>query len=266
MPNWNKEYLDTLKERFNESTADLNARLSSVVEGRVAPAIDDINIGSARLLRGAVLFFDIRSFSKRVNNSSPEVMKSALLMLDCVIPLVMNIVYDFDGYVEKNTGDGIMAIIGAEKTDAEAANLAIDVAITIFYCLENIINPFLQSQNIEPIDARIGIDLDNMLIARIGTPRGSAKHYRNFLTVVSPAANVACHIQEKAGTNEIWVGDSIKRHAFTYRQTNFINVTPIDWDWTYTSDMSVYSVWKYHAKRGEPANRDSVLRIIRNIK
>lgn len=266
MPDWNKEYFDSLSDRFKELTKDLDSQLKSVIDGRVAPAIDDINIGSARSLRGAVLFFDIRSFSSRVNNSYPETMKSALLMLDCVIPLIMYIVYDFEGYIEKNTGDGIMAVIGAEKTDAEAANMALDVAITIFYCLNTLINPFLKSLNIDPIDARIGIDLDNMLIARIGTPKGSSKHDRNFLTVVSPAANVACHIQEMAGTNEIWIGDSIKTNAYGWRHKYFVDVTPVGWNWIYLSNRTTYKVWKYNTQRPVPLNKEAILRLIKSIR
>ena len=104
-------------------------------------------------------------------------------MLDVTIPMVMQVIYDFGGYIEKNTGDGIMAVLGAELDDVEASDNALSAnATTIFYLLTEMINPYLQSVGIAPINARIGIDLVTLLIARLGVPTGSAKHDRNFLT------------------------------------------------------------------------------------
>src|SRR5437868_2902743 len=145
MPNWNKDYYTSLKNRFQTINKDLDSRLSSVVDGRITPSLDDLTIGSARKMRAAVLFFDIRSFTTMTQLPDMNKLKKTLFMLDCVIPMVMNIIYDYKGYIEKNTGDGIMAIIGAEENDNNAANAALDVAAIIFYVLKNIVNPHLQS-------------------------------------------------------------------------------------------------------------------------
>src|SRR5690606_26617997 len=148
-------------------------------------------------------------------------------MLNCVIPMLMSVVYDHDGYVEKNTGDGFMAIIGADASDSkeDAANKALDVATISFYVLQNVINPFLIHNGIEEVRARIGIDLGQLIIGRVGLHTGSAKHERNFLVAVGPTANIASKIQGKAGTDEIWVGDLVKQHARDDRQKFFKDVT-----------------------------------------
>ena len=165
MPAWTTAYLDTLQEQFNTLTAGLHDRLDAVADGRVVPAVDDITIGSGRSLRAAVLFFDIRGFSTRAGSPDPQELKRTLLMLDCVIPVVMHIIHDHGGYVEKNTGDGVMGIIGADGTDAEAANESLDAALTIFYALSTIVNPFLTQLGIPPVDARIGIDIGPLMLA-----------------------------------------------------------------------------------------------------
>jgi class 3 adenylate cyclase len=180
MPAWTTPYRDTLRERFNTLTAGLRDRLDAVAAGRIAPAVDDITIGSGRSLRAAVLFFDIRGFSTRTGSPDPQELKRTLLMLDCVIPMVMNVIHDHGGYVEKNTGDGVMGIIGADGTDAEAANDSLDTALTIFYTLSTIVNPFLTQLGIPPVNARIGIDMGPLLLARIGVPTGGARLARNF--------------------------------------------------------------------------------------
>ncbi len=174
-------------------------------------------------------------------------------MLDCVIPMVMHIVYDYGGYVEKNTGDGVMAIVGAEESDDNAASAALSIATTTFYALRHLVNPYLESMDIQKVDARIGIDLGTLLIARIGVPTGTSKLPRSFLTVVGPSANLSCRLQEMAGTNQIWTGDLIRRNAEDNRQRFFKDKTPESWTWNYLANPEkVYSIWHYNASRVDP--------------
>lgn len=253
MPTWNKEYFKTLKNRFDTITDGIDDRLESVIDGRVTPAIDDITIGSGKKMRAAILFFDIRNFSSRTSSAELKTLKQTLLMLDCVIPMVMQIIYDFDGYIEKNTGDGIMAIIGAEQEDTIGANNALNAATTIFYVLKNIVNPYLVQQGIAPIDARIGLDLGTILIAKVGLPSGTAKHQRNFLTAIGPSANLASKIQQMGGTNEIWTGDLIFANASPWRKKYFVDKTPHNWSWTYLNNSKEsYKIWEYNAYRVDP--------------
>lgn len=253
MPQWNSEYYESLAERFFSMADGLNDRLDAVVEGRTAPAVEDIPIGSARKLRAAVLFFDIRGFTNRTASADMDKLKEALFMLDCVIPTVEHVVHDHGGYVEKNTGDGIMAIVGAGSDDATAANAALDIATTSFYVLQNLVNGYLASVGIPMVEARIGVDMGTVLLARVGTPRGSAKQARSFLTAVGPTANLASRLQrEMAGTNEIWTGDLIKRNASEHRQRFFTDRTPDQWSWSYVGSGDEYRIWHYHAVRVDP--------------
>ena len=142
MPEWTREYYGSLCNRFNKIVTGLDDRLQCVVSGRVAPAVNDLPIGSAKMMRAAVLFFDIRGFTERTGSPDPDSLKKALLALDVVIPIVMQTVFDHSGYVEKNTGDGVMAIIGAEDSDETAANNALSAAVTVFYLLEKLVPYF----------------------------------------------------------------------------------------------------------------------------
>jgi class 3 adenylate cyclase len=252
MPEWNKVYYDSLVERFTALTDGIDDRLGDVKDGRVAPALDDLAIGSARSLTAAVLFFDIRDFRSRVKSDDGDDMKRALHMLDCVIPMAMHVVYDFGGYVEKNTGDGIMAVVGAEESSEKCANDALSIATTLFYSIEHIVNPHLVGEGIAPVQARIGIDAGTLLISRIGVATGSAKHPRSFLTVVGPTANNARAVQEMAGTDETWVGDLVKAHASVKSQPFFLDKTPAEWHWVHLKTGLPYRVWHFNAVRTEP--------------
>lgn len=256
MPAWNREYAQSLRTRFEERIPAINASLKDTGEGRVAPALEDIPIGTGRYLRGAALYFDIRGFTKRTASPDLSDLRQTLLMLNAVIPTVMSIVYDYGGYVEKNTGDGVMALCGIGETDEVAANTALDIAVTSFYALQHILNPLLTAAGHQAVDARIGIDLGPLLIARIGTPSGSSDHQRNFLTAVGPAANIACKLQGKAGTNEIWVGNLVKSKAHAWRQDFFVmkDANDTDWTWVHRGTVNRYHYWLYNASRIEPAS------------
>ncbi|WP_298473188.1 adenylate/guanylate cyclase domain-containing protein [uncultured Maribacter sp.] len=247
MPTWNKDYWDKIKEDFETNIDGLQDRVDTVTNGQKAPSLDEIKIGSGRKMRAACLFFDIRGFTSRTNSSDIDKLKETLYMLNCVIPTVMRIIYDYNGYIEKNTGDGIMAIIGLEDDDSVSSNNALDASLTIFYALKHLINPHLQSKNIKKVDARIGIDLGQILITRIGLPTGTSKYQRNFLTAVGPTANIASKIQNLASTNKIWVGDQIKKHAYESNKDYFKKKTPDDWTWIYNKSKNKYNVWEYDA-------------------
>jgi len=252
MPTWNLAYIQEINDKLDSIVDGLDDRLESVIDGRIAPALDDITIGSGRKMRAAILFFDIRGFTKRTSSADLEKLKETLYMLDCVIPMIMKVIYDHNGYIEKNTGDGVMAIIGAEETDEVAANNALDTATTIFYVLKHIVNPHLESVGIEKINARIGIDMGTLLFTRIGLPSGTAKTKRNFLTAVGPCANLASKIQNMADTNEIWTGDLIKANSRKNRQSYFVDKTPVNWTWSYSKTNRSYKIWNYNAVKVEP--------------
>lgn len=252
MPKWNKYYYKSLEDKFENINSDLEKRIDDVVNGRVAPSINDITIGSGRKLDAAVLFFDIRGFTNRTNSSDINKLKETLFMLDCVIPMVMQIVYDFDGYIEKNTGDGIMAIIGLEDSKEIACQNALSVATTIFAVLKNIINPYLETKEIQKVDARIGIDYGDLIVARIGLPNGTSQYDRNFLTVVGPTPNIASKIQHLAETNQIYVGNEIYKYAEEYKKSFFKDKTPEDWLWKYTPSNEQYKIFHYNAIKDIP--------------
>lgn len=265
MPKWDLDYLNSLKTRFSAIQTGLSDRIEAVVRGRVAPAPEAIPIGSGRSVRAAVLFFDIRHFTTMTGSAEPQDLKRTLVMLDCVIPMVMHVIHDIEGYVEKNTGDGVMAVIGVDKTDADAADDALNAATTIFYVLHNVVNPALASIGIAQIQARIGIDLGNILLARVGVATGSARFDRNFIAAVGPAANLACKLQGMADTDQIWVGDNIARNAAEWRKPFFVEVTPVDWTWTWNrSWVHVrYSVWHYAAEKKPIVDPGPIRRLLR---
>lgn len=249
MPSWTSTYHRELVALFDDLTCALPGRLRQVVTGRTTPALDALTIGTAREVTATVLFFDIEGSTLRTPSGGSMHLRTTLATLNCVIPMVSRVVTDHGGYIEKNTGDGLMAIFGPSDS---SANDALDAATTSFYALRQIVNPYLVHNGIAPVDARIGIDRGQILVARIGLPTGGADNQRNFLTAVGPAANIAFRLQEIAGTNGICVGDSVRQHATGTRLGHFQMFVPDDWTWVFEGTSERYWVWKYTEQRTTP--------------
>ena len=250
---WNKEYYRELCSRFSSIVDTLDDRISAISDGTVNPILERLAIGSAKKYRASVIFYDICSFSKRVSSSKTEVLNNALITLDVLLPMLINIVFDYGGYVEKNTGDGIMAIFGVGEDDYKIADITIESMTTMNYVIKYIVNPFLEKRSIDPVNGRFGADLGDVYISRIGTSKGRSEHEHSFLTVLGPAANIASHINDLADENQIFVGNNIKKQIGDYRKGFFKDVTPSDWTWIYGDDSSKkYFIWHYDAVRSDP--------------
>jgi adenylate cyclase len=246
VPRWGTEYRTELSTRFAALSRNALTRVGEVTTGRVVPALQDLAIGEARRRRGAVIFVDICGFSARTSSPEEARIDETLLMLNVFIPSVMAVVYDHGGYIEKNTGDGVMAVLSpAGATDRELADEALSVARGIFYVVRDHVNPFLEQRRIEPIEIRVGMDLGTLTIARMGVATGGAALQRNFLTVVSPAANLASKmVEDIADRGDLMIGDLLKNAATFRFGVTYTDVTPRDWEWVYFGNGARYPVWK----------------------
>jgi adenylate cyclase len=253
MPSWNQTYLGKLEERFDAIVEGLDSRIDAITQGRAAPGLEDMAIGSGRHVYASVLFFDICGFTNRTSRDDLDSLGETLYMLDCVVPMVMHVIFDHGGYVEKNTGDGVMAIVGVGEQPERAATEAIKIATVSLYALENIVNPHLVSVGIDPVDVSFGIDFGQLLLARIGTHRGGSKQDRSHITAVGPTANIAFQLQELAGSNEIIAGDLVVHYAEQTLDLFEPLIVP-DWTWSIGPDAQPYYVWQYTGRKRTPVD------------
>ncbi len=199
---WTSDFHNkSIRARIEKQVRIYQKRGPQISLGRTMPDLKSLIIGEAKTMTAAVLFFDLAKFTKTTSALSPE---NTLFTLNLIIPSIMDIVRHWRGEIEKNTGDGIMAIFGTEtRYREEIAKPAIEAAMAIRYVMLNDIKPSLDSLGLPPLDFRIGIDMDELLIARIGINNHS------FLTAVGDAANRASKLQSLAETNGICIGDNL---------------------------------------------------------
>lgn len=123
------------------------------------------------------------------------------------IPEVMEVVRDYDGNFEKNTGDGILAYFGAGSNDHKATRIALEYLATVKYALANCVNPELERKGIEPIQISAGASIGTVHISRIGV------NALNRRTAVGYTPNVAAKLEEMAGEHEYFVNKGIHQYA-----------------------------------------------------
>src|SRR5262249_47658364 len=146
-------------------------------------------------------------FSARKNWTEEE-QKQVMVIMNVFMAEMINIVRDYGGTFEKNTGDGLMAYFGEDgRDDAEVVRPAVEAAAVMHYVNDQLLNPwFQQVRNIDPIKFRIGIDIGPVTIARVGL-RGN----ESSIVAVGTPANIACKLMNLIPAGGICIGDEVYR-------------------------------------------------------
>lgn len=197
-----------LAERINRRSAKVNERLENISRGRTLPNKENQRLNEPKEYELAIVFLDINDFSEYLLESSAE---EVLYMLGVFIPEAMELVRRYDGYFEKNTGDGLLAYFGFGKAASEAITDLFDYLSTVRWALDKVINPHLVERELQPISISAGATYGQTFLQKIGVRTTSQE--MNRLTAVSRAANLASRIEQLAGENEYLVGPAIFNEA-----------------------------------------------------
>lgn len=198
-------YAYKIADRINQRAQKAYSDAGQVPNARTMPSLEGMKIGSAKRSTVAIMFVDMVGFTRLVNQHRKN-LENVLFTLDVFIPEMIQVARDFGGEFEKNTGDGIMVYFGTESPEpAEAARDAILAALWMHFATTNHINPLLKSLSLQQIRFRVGVDLGEMLISRLGI------WGVNTITAIGPAANNAFRLQKKAGVDGIAIGINLYR-------------------------------------------------------
>lgn|GEM_PF-1523174 len=195
---WN--YQKERKRRIADAAAKIAARDEAVRAGRVVPENSDLPIGTGRRVNAAVLFVDICSFTSRPSNTAEE-QENLLRALSIFFTEMFRVVKDYDGVVEKNTGDGLMAYF-ADSADGNGAERAVACALTMMSSNTELTAHVLKTT--APIEFRVAIDYGPITVAQIGAPKlfGS-------IVAIGITANIANKMLRFAKANQIVIGQQV---------------------------------------------------------
>ena len=242
---WTPAIQNRVRLKLRETALQAKRSRLAIPNAQTMPDIASIPIGGAKTMDAAILFFDLENFTAITANLKLD---QTLELLNYVIPNIMIVVRNWGGFFEKNTGDGVMAILGTESKDLNViAQDAIECAMAIRYLMTNDIQPALARAGLPIINFRIGIDMGQVLIGKIGI------NNHNFLSAIGTAANLASKIQSLALSNGICIGNGLARnlHPYLYAFCE-VGVHP-EWTWRYGNNGPPYNFYHFNHDWPDPA-------------
>lgn len=226
----------------------ITARPSVFAQGRVIPQSDDLAIYDGRRLEATVLFLDICKFSSRPCENAEEQLVM-VQVLSLFFTEMIRIIEDHGGFVEKNTGDGLMAYFA--KNDLPSVSIqqrALTCTLTMFSAADTLINPVLANSNIPTLDFRVCMDHGNITVAKVGAARRF-----NGIVAVGTTANIASKMLSVAKANTILLGDAMLPGIPQSWVKEFVQLESKDTGWTYRQSQTPYSFWRYTGRWKVPS-------------
>lgn len=167
--------------------------VEQVVKGNVAME------KGGELRQATVLFSDIRGFTSTSERLAPQKLVS---MLNEYFEIMVDIVFEHEGTLDKFVGDEIMAVWGAPVHQADHAARAVRAALDMMKAL-NDFNRFRVANGEEAILVGCGINCGEVVAGYMGSTRTLS------YTVIGDTVNTAARLCSKAEAGEILVTDPV---------------------------------------------------------
>jgi adenylate cyclase len=149
-----------------------------------------------------VLFSDVRGFTSLSEKLTPE---QLVEHLNEYLQAMTDIVFKYQGTLDKYVGDELMAFWGAPVPQDDHAILACKAAIEMMSVLRRM-NVEWESIGKSPLDIGIGLNSGDMVVGNMGS------HLRMDYTLMGDNVNLGARLE---GTNKVY-GTSIIISEFTY--------------------------------------------------
>lgn len=167
-----------------------------------------------------ILFTDIKGFTSFSEKHTPQ---EVVARLNEYLGAMVEVIEEYDGYVDKFIGDGIMAYWGAPLAQPDHAKLAVGCVLAMKTTMENLCAKW-QADGVEPFAIRAGMQSGEVVAGNVGL-RGKKMEY----TVIGDTVNQAARLEGSAkyyGVNAL-VGESTYLRTcdeFCYRELDKIRV------------------------------------------
>jgi adenylate cyclase len=132
-----------------------------------------------------IMFTDVRSFTTLTEKSDPITL---LAQLNEYLEAMTDIIFRYDGIVDKFIGDGIMAHWGAFTPDRPNAQLAARAALDMMTTLAALNNRW-QAAGKPPLDIGIGLNTADVIFGNVGTGK------KVDFTAIGDGVNLASRLE-----------------------------------------------------------------------
>ncbi len=196
-----------------------------------------------------VMFTDIRNFTGISEKIGP---KETVTLLNEYFSIMVDIIFTYEGTLDKYIGDAIMAVFGAPFSTGEDADRSVRTAIDMLYELKKF-NQRRKQRALEIIQIGIGINSNEILSGNIGSMK------RMDYTVIGDGVNLAARLESVNkiyGTNII-ISESTRKGLngnYALREIDLIRVKGK------TEPVAIYQILDYHDEKSFP-KMDDVLEL-----
>lgn len=152
-------------------------------------------------LTATILFTDIIGFTRLAEQMPP---RDVNMILNQYFRRMTDIVFQYDGTLDKYMGDGLMAVFGAPMEKEDDAERAILAAKKM---REELLGIRAQRGIQGKFNIRIGINTGRVVAGNIGSPK------RMDYTVIGDPVNIAARLEAVAEPNQILIGEETCRRV-----------------------------------------------------
>jgi len=222
-------------------------RIKSTMSRYMDPGLADKLMGDGGELLGGtdsvatVLFSDIRSFTTL---SIALGAQGIVELLNDYFTLMVDVVTDEGGMLDKFIGDAIMAIFGTPFPHDDDPDRAVKAAIRMMTELRGF-NKMLERTGREPIDIGIGLNTGHVVSGNIGSPK------RMDYTVIGDGVNLAARLEsatKQYGAHILISQSCLDGLKSSYRHRKVDNVVVKG----KTEPVGVYELLDYHTEESFP--------------
>ena len=136
-----------------------------------------------------IIFTDIKDFTSFSERHTPQ---EVVKRLNEYLGAMVQVIEEYDGYVDKFIGDGIMAYWGAPLAQADHARLAVACVLAMREALAKLCIKW-QAEGLEPFSIRAGLQSGEVVAGNVGL-RGKKMEY----TVIGDTVNQAARLESSA--------------------------------------------------------------------
>jgi adenylate cyclase len=172
-----------------------------------------------KVQHATVLFTDIRSFTSISEAAGAQ---ETVKLLNEYFSIMVDIILEKGGILDKYIGDAIMAVFGAPFSAPDDADRAVQAAIGMLRAMR-VFNEKRAAQGLAPVLMGVGINSDEVLSGNIGSLK------RMDYTVIGDGVNLASRLEgaNKAYGTEVLISESTVRELqgrYTLREVDKIRV------------------------------------------
>ena len=173
--------------------------LASIIEDKT------IQLKEGERRRVSILFADLKGFTQMSEKLDPEFVQTTI---DKIMRVFTQVIKNHGGYVDKYSGDEVMALFGAKVASEVDTERAIRAGLQMLESL-NKFNQYMKSHKEyraidKPLAIRIGINTGLVTTGKIGEGR------EGDFTVYGDAVNLASRLESNAPVNSIMVPETIE--------------------------------------------------------